>query len=618
MAGGVRPTAPDQAVFEFVSGLPVRQNRDQGFDPDAAMGDCAGKVSIAPPAGGARKSDRKCERMASAGNVLGPPEKVQPAAIYKLYRGATGEVHGHNSRVWVDFPSLQLCWALYDLPATVHDRLSLLDLSQCTHRPTSEGQHAGAFFVDVYGQASGVDTSADGQGAPRGLRSESGAVFRPPGRPGRGAQAQHRDSARKVLVNTSQPPPSLTVVGAAGNDALREFAEALVSLLASRDSEGRRGLEFIQKRLFQYLWMHSGTSFNEEQLYEAQAVLAFNLEPRQGVAYLRGKLGKGTDAEVGEWLAQMSTLKGGLDPTMLGTYFSRRDTLEVFKSFVRCLDFRNSDLVAALRLLFDTFKPGGEGQVITRILEMFAEAYFVQWVSHKDVISPRTAYSNPESVEQVAVSLIMLNTGLHVAPKKNAGKRITGAIMTAEEYIQNTRRVVGPEQVPEEALRAWYEAVKQAEISVEPLPRAAFSKLPVQPDIEGWLVAVERPQVQHRYWAVLALQRLYLFSDSNEVEPADAIDLKDAKVVAVHDDRACKERFLHDLHSAKTMCMCFAPKGRADLPDADMRAFEVTIQATKGPALLQKLTKPRTRLALVAESADLMEKWVSLISDGPY
>jgi len=533
--------------------------------------------------------------MSSSDGVLGPPESVQPAAIYKLYRGATGEVGSQNSRVWVDFPALQLCWAAYDLLAGPNDRLSLLDLTSCTCQGPTEGKDVGVLRVDIYSKVNSHDVG------------------------GLGGSPSTQGEAGRVLVSSEKPSPVLSVSGVAGSGStLRDFSEALMQLLASRDSEGSRGLEFIQRRLFQYLWRHQGTNFSEEALYEAQAVLAFNLEPREGVAYLRGKLGKGSDAEVGEWLAQMSTQKGGLDPTVLGSYFSRRDTLEVFKSFVRCLDFRGSDIVEALRLLFDTFKPGGEGQVITRILEMFAEAYFLQWASQKDAVEPRTEYSNSESVEQVAVSLIMLNTGLHVAPKKNAGKRIVGAAMTVEEYIENTRRVVGPEQVPEDALRAWYEAVKQTEISVEPLPRAAFSKLPVQPDIEGWLVAVFNSQVQRRYWAVLALQRLYLFSDANEVEPADAMDFRDATVRSVNEDKACKERFNTDLHGSQSKCRCFASTGRADLVDAELRAFEVTLPVSNRPAILQKLTKPRTRLALVAESADLMEKWVSLISSGPY
>ncbi|CAE7225040.1 MRL1 [Symbiodinium natans] len=133
---------------------------------------------------------------------------------------------------------------------------------------------------------------------------------------------------------------------------MQGFAEALENLLASRDKEGKNKLEFIQRSLFQYLWRHQGVRLaenSEQALYEAQAVLAFNLDPKEGVKYLKGKLGKSTAVEVGQWLAQMSTVNGGLDPTLLGNYFSRRDALEVFKEFVFCLDFAGMNLVVALR-----------------------------------------------------------------------------------------------------------------------------------------------------------------------------------------------------------------------------------------------------------------------------
>jgi len=275
-------------------------------------------------------------------------------------------------------------------------------------------------------------------------------------------------------------------------------------------------------------------------------------------------------------------------------------------------------IVAALRLLFDTFKPGGEGQVITRILELFAEAYFLQWAVHQELSKPKTAYGSSDSVLQVAVSLIMLNTGLHVATKKVGKRAAASAAMTVEEYIENTRRVVGPGEVPEEALRSWYEAVKQSEISVEPLPRVSFAKLPVQPDIEGWLVAVLSSTVQRRYWTVLALQRMYLFSDTNELEPIDAIDLKDVCVRSVMDDRTCRERFAAELQTSSG-CLCKQRKGRTEFLDAEGRAFEVSSNACAAePTILKRLSKPRTRLALIAESPDLMEKWVHLISSGPY
>lgn len=563
-----------------------------------AQQDDAGKPSTALPAGGqtaaqtkpivslrpeadqivmvsnpnqAERSPKITEKSTS-NTIMGPPESLEPATIYKLYRGSTGEIDGENHRVWVEFPALQLCWASYDQPAHMYNRFSLLDVAR----------------VDC-------DMSR--------------------------VEIHVANEVASVESRLSQRA-SLSIGGCTG--PLLEFGKALQQLLHSRDSEGRSGLEFIQKRLFQYLWFHQSSTQTEETLYEAQAVLAFNLEPKKGIEYVQSRLNKRTDEELGEWLAQMAAHKGGLDPTLLGNYFSRVDTLQVFRAFVRCLDFKESDIVVALRRLFDTFKPGGEGQVITRILEYFAEAYFLQWQSFQDTVEPKVAYGNSDSVFQVAVSLIMLNTGLHVAPKK-VGKRAPGVAMTVEQYIENTRQLVSAEEAPEQAMRRWYDAVKELEISVEPLPRVAFSQLPVQPDIEGWLIAVLSAHVQHRYWAVLALQRMYLFADASEVEPGDAIDLKDVIVHCVVEDDAAKERFSNDLlrKNRGHLCQCFTARelevGSLDFQDAEARAFEVCQKADK-PTILQKLAKekPRTRLALVAESPDLMEKWVSLISSGPY
>lgn len=528
---------------------------------------------------------------------IGPPESVDPANIYKLYRGTTCQKDGVDVRIWVEFPALQLCWAGYDLPARLYDRLSLLDLTSC---------QCGKFTNDTGSSWTSVEIHAATSSAPRG-------------------------------------EPMLSITGPLG--ALQDFAQALEQLLKAHKLEGKTGLEFIQKRLFQYLWQAQTSSRDEVDHLQAQAVLAFNLEPKEGVAYLRSKLDKHSEVEIGEWMAMMSSSqKGGLDPTLLGQYFSRRDTLEIFRAFVRCLDFRRIDIVVALRKLFDNFKPGGEGQVITRILDYFAEAYFDNWQSSKEELwaasktdaDARPAFGNPDTVMQVAVSLIMLNTGLHVAPKKV--KKATFAIMTVEQYISNTRLVVGEQEVPDQLLRAWYDAIRDEEIQVEPMPRLfSFAKLPVQPDIEGWLIAVLDAQTQHRFWAVLALQRMYLFSDASDVDPGDVIDLKDVHVSSIADDVAFKDRFSSDMTRSQPsgrgighICHCFAARDSPsfnDLQDAEIRAFEVTqkTRETPGskncvekPVLLQKLSKGRTRLALVAESEVLREKWVHLIASGPY
>ncbi|CAE7649566.1 NSUN5 [Symbiodinium microadriaticum] len=267
------------------------------------------------------------------------------------------------------------------------------------------------------------------------------------------------------------------------------------------------------------------------------------------------------------------------------------------------------------RLLFDTFKPGGESQVINRILELFADAYFLQWSKNKEKSIPETAYAAADSVLATAFSLIMLNTSLHVASKK-AGKS-PSASMTATEFVENTRRVVSEEEVPAVALRQFYADVKKAEISMQPMPRVAFSRLPVQPDIEGWLIVLLGAEDQRRFWAVLALQRLYLFSDNSDVDPADACDLKDASAGKILDDADARERYQMLQGRGKGKCFCFPRSGRGLVdPDMERRAFAVN-QKSDGTWLSQ-LGHPSSQLILVAESSDLMEKWVSLIDCGPY
>jgi len=518
----------------------------------------------------------------AAANDMRPPELLTAADVSKLYRGVAGIVEGQmgSGRMWVDFVTLQLRWACKDLPAHPSNRMSLFSITWCQCRGEMTADHC---QLDIF------STSYFGQ-----------------------------------KVESLQPPaailkPKVSITCSLEN--MQYFLEAMQKLLGSRDQEGHGPMNFVSKRLFQYLWVNQRMTLSQDELYESQAVLAFNLDPKDGVAYLKTKLRKQTDDEVGEWLAHVCMEKGGLDPTMLGNYFSRKDTLQVFRQFVRRIDFRGLDILDALRLMFDTFKPGGEGQVITRILEYFAESYYQTWLTHKEDMEPRTAYKGPDSVEQIAVSLIMLNTGIHIAPVKCGSSKSAVAVMTPEQYIKNTRFCVDATEAPDEALNCWYEKVTKVQISVEPIPRAPFSKLPVQPDMEGRLIAVLNAQAQKRYWAVLVLGRLYLFTDECELDPEDVIDLKEilAHPVSEHID-AC-QRFRSDLRGISGCFSCCRRRQQNiesefvdELRNAEDRAFEVLQHSTSEPSLLQKSwKKPRAHISFVCESPDLMEKWVNHI-----
>eukprot|EP00913_Durusdinium_trenchii_P033312 g31187.t1 len=272
------------------------------------------------------------------------------------------------------------------------------------------------------------------------------------------------------------------------------------------------------------------------------------------------------------------------------------------------------------------------GQVITRILEYFAESYFQQWQVDPKAVEPVTAYA---SADTVAVSLIMLNTGLHVAAKK-LGNKAKGASMSLEEYIANTRRLVPAEEVPDEALRAWFEDISCTEISVEPMPRTpdAFDFFPLNErsnltcdiacfhaqnvNLISRLIAVVK-NTSLRFWAVLVLQRIYLFSDSQgDVDPADVIDLKDVAVTTLEEDPEARKRYLDNLPGARRSFCCRRRRPDPWFLAASRRALEISQRSSGPPAILQKsCKKAMRRLVLVAESADLAEKWVHMISCGP-
>lgn len=100
-------------------------------------------------------------------------------------------------------------------------------------------------------------------------------------------------------------------------------------------------------------------------------------------------------------------------------------------------------IVGAMRKLFDCFKPGGEGQVISRIIESFSESYFRQ--CPKGAAGAETAlfpnWRSADSAYSFGFALIMLNTDLHVMARlmKRQNKEGLFQGMTVREFIENTR-----------------------------------------------------------------------------------------------------------------------------------------------------------------------------------
>ena len=126
-----------------------------------------------------------------------------------------------------------------------------------------------------------------------------------------------------------------------------------LKLLMQCYADDPQSLVHPQRSLFQYLWRHRALMKSDRQMYESQVVLAFNLDSTDGIRYLRQKVlrnEKDMDKAVGQWLANTGS---AIDPSMLGNYFSRTDSLEAFKWYVHGLDFANMGIVRFLTFKFE-------------------------------------------------------------------------------------------------------------------------------------------------------------------------------------------------------------------------------------------------------------------------
>ncbi|CAD7956460.1 unnamed protein product [Amoebophrya sp. A25] len=376
----------------------------------------------------------------------------------------------------------------------------------------------------VLGSSSGVTTSLGGSVAVRPSQgdvellpdhTESGTATPTAknGGPGTGGP----QAGRAFLNNMLDDDVCSSSTAAVPN--LHTFLNNIRKLRGLVDTDAHAILH-LQRNMFQYLWRFNAAAMTPDQLFSAQAVLAFNLDPKDGIAYLKDKVLRSNDVEprrIGEWIAEMSAAgKGGIDPSILGRFFSRKDSLDIYTGFVDALDFSGLTITQAMRKLFDCFKPGGEGQVIDRIIKLFSDSYYQQVVTNykKQRLAPRDPnefpdWTSAESPYSFGFAIIMLNTDLHVMSKimKKAGgggKGEGSASMSLQQFIANTRCVLPAEEVSDAFLSHVYADIARAEIQLRPLPQAPLSSLPVAPDIEGWLTVVLPHGAQgvaiQRYW----------------------------------------------------------------------------------------------------------------------
>jgi brefeldin A-inhibited guanine nucleotide-exchange protein len=184
-------------------------------------------------------------------------------------------------------------------------------------------------------------------------------------------------------------------------------------------------------------------------------IVKFNLSPMKGIKYLSA-LGHLLlePKEVAKFLHDHGEK---LDKTMVGDLLGREKDYEsgfcykVLHEYVQALDFSSMTFDAAMRYFLGGFRLPGEAQKIDRIMEKFAERYYIQ---HKD------EFASADMAFILAFSTIMLQTNLH-NPAIRDDKR-----MTKDQFIKQNKGISSDGELSDELLSDIYDRIAAQPISI--------------------------------------------------------------------------------------------------------------------------------------------------------
>jgi len=196
------------------------------------------------------------------------------------------------------------------------------------------------------------------------------------------------------------------------------------------------------------------------QLEIESGVTIFNEKPKNGVKYLiEHNLIEDTEEAIVEFLNTAE----GLNKTKVGEYLGgeKQRNLKVMHNYIESKNFANMSLDEGVRLLCSFFRLPGEGQKIDRILQKFAERWFLQ--------NPKSEFKNADGPYILAYSIIMLNVNRHNPKVKDK--------MNKEEFVRNHRDVGGlsDDEPTREMLRRAFDRICAKEIKMEEDEAAGFS-----------------------------------------------------------------------------------------------------------------------------------------------
>lgn len=188
----------------------------------------------------------------------------------------------------------------------------------------------------------------------------------------------------------------------------------------------------------------------QKEVWET-GIQIFNRKPKKGVQYLQEqRLLGSTPLEVAEWMHSDERL----DKTGLGDFLGDSDDFskEVMYAYVDQMEFKDRDLVAALRYFLEGFRLPGEAQKIDRLMEKFASRYC-------ECNPSNTLFASADTAYVLAYSVIMLTTDLHSPQVKSK--------MTKEQYIRLNQGISDSKDLPQEYLSQIYDEIAGHEIKMK-------------------------------------------------------------------------------------------------------------------------------------------------------
>ena len=185
-------------------------------------------------------------------------------------------------------------------------------------------------------------------------------------------------------------------------------------------------------------------------------IVRFNMKPKKGLQYL---------SQVGHVRLEPASIAqflhahcDRLDKTMIGDFLGNTReymdglAFETLNAYVADMDFKGLHIDEAIRIFLAGFRLPGEAQKIDRMMEKFAEQYFLQ---NSGVLpSADTAFV-------LSFSIIMLQTDLH-NPSIKEDRR-----MTKEDFIRNNRGINNGEDVAQDLLSGIYDRILRTPISLK-------------------------------------------------------------------------------------------------------------------------------------------------------